>query len=481
MKKLIYLSSLLFAFLVSCSDDDNDSVDLDDSVIIEDSKPTAVIPSQGFFIANEDWFGHDNGSVNYFKNDGSITYRAYRAVNNDESFGVTTQFATIYGGNAYFVSKQGNRLVVADAKTLKKKAALVEIGGDGRSFLGVNPNLGYIATSKGITLFNIKDMTAGDAIADISGQVGNMYLAGGRAFAVVQSKGVYVISTATNTVEKLIAGSYNCMTQSKDGNLWIGAGAKLIQLNPYTLETTEIALTGTTIAGSWGAWNAGGLCASTQHNVIYWASGGSMFGGAKAITKYDIDKKALDAAFYTLGKDSEGVQLEFYGASVRVDPISDKLVLTVKRSGWGTSGSYNWVQILSANAALEKNIVVKGDNGTGSAWAGNPTVDGNYYWFPAMPFFEDVNAPEILINQIILKPNERKAIYLNDKIVDADNTSASIIKSIAYENNELSKYELKGDSLIIISSQVAGKAKLKIHANSNGKVVEKEIRIDIRK
>ena len=67
-----------------------------------------IKPANGFYIANEDWFGHDNGTVNYFKNDGTIVYRAYRAVNAGETFGVTTQYATIWGEYAYFVSKQGN-------------------------------------------------------------------------------------------------------------------------------------------------------------------------------------------------------------------------------------------------------------------------------------------------------------------------------------------------------------------------------------
>lgn len=92
------LPLLSFLALSSCSNDD----------FVEplESAPSAVVSTQGFYVANEDWFGHDNGSVNYFKNDGSIIYRAYRAANNGEKLGVTTQFATIYGNNAYIISKQ---------------------------------------------------------------------------------------------------------------------------------------------------------------------------------------------------------------------------------------------------------------------------------------------------------------------------------------------------------------------------------------
>ena len=477
-KTFISLALPLLGLLVvsSCSNDDNftEQVDPDTTLVVEDSAPAAAIASQGFYVANEDWFGHDNGSVNYFKNDGSITYRAYRAANNGEKFGVTTQFATIYGDNAYFISKQGNRLVVADAKTLKKKAVLTEIGGDGRSFVGINAKKGYIATSKGISIFNIETMALDGTIADVTGQTGNMLLVGDYVFAITQSKGAYVINTKTNAVEKLISGAdFYMLTQSKDGKVWIGASKKLIQIDPYTLEKTdEVDITNAPIASTWGAWNAGSLSASTKQNVLYWKK------GTTVIVKYDINTKTLNPSFYTLGKDDEGVQLELYGAGLRVDPLTDKLVLLVKRINYGSAGSYNWLHIVTNGGALEKNIVVNGDNGSGSAWG---TQDGRYFWFPAIPFFEDANAPQILLNQVILAPNKRKAIALNDKIIDADNTSSSIIKSINFKDTELAGYELKQDSLIVTAKAATGKTKLTISALSNGKYVEKEIRIDVRK
>lgn len=123
MKKyFVWMVAVFCVGLISCSDDnDNNGGD-----ILEDDSPSALVLSNGFYVANEDWFGHDNGTVNYFRNDGTIVYRAYRAVNGeDETLGATTQFATIWGDNVYFVSKQGNRLVVADAETLKKRLCLL--------------------------------------------------------------------------------------------------------------------------------------------------------------------------------------------------------------------------------------------------------------------------------------------------------------------------------------------------------------------
>ena len=92
----------------------------------------------------------------------------------------------------------------------------------------------------------------------------------------------------------------------------------------YTRKTDEIDITNP-IGATWYAWTAGSLSASTKQNVLYWAKGNS-------VVKYNIATKSLNT-FYDLGKDDQGVQLAFYGAGLRVDPLTDKLVLTVKR--WG--------------------------------------------------------------------------------------------------------------------------------------------------
>lgn len=468
MKNLFYaLAITAFVGLVSCSDDDIATPPSEVPPVIEDSKPSAAIPSSGFYIVNEDWFGHDYGTINYFHNDGAISYRAYRAANSGEILGTTTQFATIYGDNMYMISKQNNRLVVADAKTLKKKAVLQDIGGDGRSYLGVNAEKGYIATYNGISIFNTKDMLIDGSIADLKGETGNMCMIGNRVFAIVKTKGVHVINATTNEVETVIEGSYGQMTQSKDGYIWFSANKELVKLDPYTLEAEKIDITEAPLEGTWFAWNAGRLCASTQKNVLYWTTG-------KSVVKYDIDTKQLNTAFYTVEPDDEGKARSFYAAGLRVDPLTDKLVLTIYRSGWGSSYSYNWVQIVNNNGTLEKEIVLKG--GTGA----EGTEEDNYYWFPAMPVFEDANAPEILINQVLLKVNETKVISLSEKVIDADNMSTAIVKGIDFDASDtLATYELRNDSLFVKATGRIGNTTFTLNVNSNGKTTGKQVRVDI--
>lgn len=471
MRKYFLLACVALGVGFTACDDEHD--ELVYAEVIEDSQPSAVNPAKGFYVANEDWLGHDLGTVNYFKVNGNeydIVYRAYREANADETLGTTTQFGTIWGDNIYLVSKQGNRFVVADANTLKKKAVFTDIGGDGRSFLGVDDKLGYIGHSSGIRQFDIANLQLGDPVEDISSEMGAMCYAEGYVFALSNKK-VYVIDVATNKIKKSIDGSFYTLTRSKDGTVWIATANNFIKVNPKTLEEEEMEYPGGIKVGDpWFAWNAGSLCASTQNNVLYWTKG-------TVVVKYDIDSETANTSFYELGKDNEDKQLAFYGAGVRVDPISDNLVMTVKRSGWGNNGSFNWIHIVKADGNVDKIIVVKGDNGSADGYAG--AGEGNYYWFPAVPFFEDANKPEILTNQILLSPKETKTIDLNEKIVDADNTSASIIRQVEFADNNLVDYSLKDGILTVTAKEEMGNTSCKMIAISNGKRVEKNVRVDV--
>lgn len=89
-----------------------------------DDKAQPKVEAKGFYIVNEGWFGHDKGSVNYFEKNGtSYTphYRAFKAANPDTELGNTTCYGAIWGDNFYLISKQDNRLVIADAQNLKSK------------------------------------------------------------------------------------------------------------------------------------------------------------------------------------------------------------------------------------------------------------------------------------------------------------------------------------------------------------------------
>ena len=54
--------------------------------------------SDGVFFVNEDWYGHQNSTVNFLTNDGEWIYRVFQKENPDNQLGCTNQYGQIYGG-----------------------------------------------------------------------------------------------------------------------------------------------------------------------------------------------------------------------------------------------------------------------------------------------------------------------------------------------------------------------------------------------
>lgn len=443
-----------------------------------DDKAQPKVEAKGFYIVNEDWFGHSNGSVNYFEKSGSSYtphYRVFRAANLGQELGATTCYGAIWGDHFYLISKQGNRLVIADAQNLKSKKIITDLGGDGRSFVGIDEKKAYIGYNGGIKTFNIENLTLGEAIAGVSGEIGNMCYAYGKVFAV-SDENLYIIDAKTDKVEKTVTGSYDTyksVVTAKDGSVWVAAADKFIVYNPNDLENTkEIAYpVDAAVSSSWDSWNPGGLCASTQTNTLYWTTGTSSW-SLNAVCKYDIDASNANSSFYTLPNDDAGQKRVLYGAGLRVDPLSDNLVLQSRRDGWGDSSAYNWLFLLSNTGSLNTSFVVADDK--------EPTTGNGYYWFPSMPVFEDANKPQILLNQVMMGTNKKVEIDLSTKVVDYDNIFATMATQVELLNKQdQAKVSIAGNKLVIESQTQEGNFKLKLTVVSNGVKVEKEIELVI--
>ena len=262
--------------------------------------------TKGTFIVNEDWFGHQNSTVNFLSDDGKWTLRAFQKENPGHELGCTSQFGTIYGDKFYIVSQNrekdpgatviGSRLAVIDAKTMKVLKEFTRIGdSDGRSFLGVDEHTGYIGTSNGIFLYDIDKMEIGERITGTentsgslySAQIGTMIRVGDRVFAVHQKDGLLVIDAKTHTLETTIlkpeeheGHGLGSIVLSKDGTIWAsptveltGTGASLPliwKVDPTTLTVQQVDIPTASgieeIPNSWYAWTADGFCASTKEN-----------------------------------------------------------------------------------------------------------------------------------------------------------------------------------------------------------------------
>ena len=211
----------------------------------------------GTFILNEAWFGHENGDMNFLTEDKELMYRVYDRENPGEAFGATSCYGMIYADKFFVISKQpkdggdstpgGGRLVMMNAKTLKKIAGFDVIGGgDGRAIVGVNPDKVYISTTAGVVVFDVKNRKVGDIIEGTqgaslyNGQTGDMVKAGKYVFAIQQSKGTNIIDTETDKLVKCIENSkIQGITQGADGSVWLGSTNTLERLNPETLTIEE--------------------------------------------------------------------------------------------------------------------------------------------------------------------------------------------------------------------------------------------------
>jgi hypothetical protein len=471
--------------------------------------------TEGVFFVNEDWYGHQNSTVNFLSNNGEWTYRVFQKNNPGKELGCTTQYGTIYGGKFYFVSKQerdpgasvtGSRFAVCDAKTMKCIKEFQTIAtdsngksiADGRSFLGVNEKKGYIGTSNGIWVYDIENMERGNQIPgtgnpNSSGygqlyyaQIGTMVRTADYVIAIHQQDGLKVIDAEADTLIKTIAPpkyidknetksrGFGSIVQSKDGNLWIsmalntlGMGGTLpyiLKMNPYTLEVDTLQIPSDLgiedIPNSWYAWTADGFCASTKENKIYWNgnNGNSWFKGRR-IFCYDIDKNEF-LKIYDF-EDMPGNWI-LYGTGFRIHPVTDEIYCSIFHEF--QDPTYETVRISNKGQLLQEYPMIVN------------------YWFPAMPVFPDNSDPVVSdIPVMDCKKNSTTIIPLDEYATDEDNMQCAIIKKVISNTttNLFDAYILNGNLNIISFDDQEGEGDIVVRFNSNGKTIDKTITIKI--
>lgn len=431
-----------------------------------------VAYENGFFILNEGWFGHDNGSVSFLNNEDNFSYRTYQAANPGMELGTTSEYGQIYGENFYIMSKQGTRLIVADAKTLKSKKTFTDLAGDGRAVLGVNEKTVYVGTSGGIQLLDAETLELGGIIAgtnDERGDIGMMTRVGKYVFAVKQSKGVFVIDAETNTLLNTIENSnIGGLTVSKDGYIWASAGSEIVRIHPVSLETKTFALSNA-MASPWWAWCPDKIAASQKENALFYGYGSSWPNSETKIGKLLIDENGElteDASFAVtlpMGVD-ESLQQMLYGAFA-YDVNSDCLIVPTVQSGYGASYQENWVHFISCESGeFVKTLRPMSESGE------------SYYWFPSLVVPTDDAAPELTLQDIDGEEGTSYSFAVADFVQDADNLAVLSKVSVEVENPAIAEASCDGLNLNV-SLKAEGNTMLTVSVNSNGKIAQKQIAI----
>lgn len=321
----------------------------------------------GFFLVNEGWFGHEAGSVTFYPwGADTVQTWANKTANPGTDLGTTTQYGAIYNGKIYLVSKQGYagaaNLVVADENTLVQTASIADLPSDGRAFAGVDATRGLLTAASGLYRYDISTNTVGTTVAGVSGQTGDIIVSGNYVFLVSSSQGLVILNKSDYSVAKTIAGVTIGFIKANDGKLWAAGGTKLLSINPTTLDTASIALPFTAYA-SWGAWQAGAITYSPDHNAIYIVKQQSWGQDGNQIYKYTVGSGVAPSLFATYtGK--------FIYRTIAYSTYLDQLIVTTVNSGWGINYSYNALLFVDpVSAATVKTISYTG------------------YYFPAMPVF----------------------------------------------------------------------------------------------
>lgn len=420
----------------------------------------------GLFVLNEDWYGHQNSTLNWLSDDGTWTYRAFQKANTDTELGCTACFGSIHEGNLYIVSKQskdpgadlaGGRLTVCNAQTLEvlKQHPLIADAGtgnpiDGRAFLGIDSEKAYVSTNNGIYLYDLKAQQFGPQIqgsgnpnddeygSTYRGQTGKMLLVGDTVYAIHQSAGLLLIDPRSDQVIRTLQApndggiqrGFGSIVLSKDNFLWISVAADtqgngstapyLLRLNPQNGDTLRINLPEEVHApsNSWYAWTPDSFCASEQENTLYWSGSPDRWFSGYQVFQYDIDTKTFRCLI-----DLTESGWKIYGCSMGIHPQTDEIYLS-----------------LHHDVSTPTYIVRRYDN-RGTMLQEYAMIE--HYWFPGMFIFPETEGTHTGIHA----PETAKttALYADGSLTltEADGAECSILN---IEGREMERFVCRTSS-----------------------------------
>ena len=468
--------------------------------------------TNGIIFVNEDRYGPNQGSLNYYNYEyNEMEYNVFAQVNPDVKLGVTTQSGQLFGDHLFLVSKQangsessgstvGSRLAVLDAVTLKQQGSVLRFGEspdsvyDGRSYCAVSADKGYISTSGGIFVFDVPSMcvtgsidgTMSSAKGDYNSlyrdQCGDMVRFGQYVFAVQQGRGLHVIDPVADAVVTTLPFP-NIVTVfvTVGGNLYVannsreiystGGGAdeaNFTRINPVTLEPAEVYQLDAThgAMSSWGAWRHCMVCVDPHAERVYYNYNEYQ----NYISSYDFTTRTFTDALISL---PEGVEINWdgtqemqgiYSSAISFDPhTGDMVVQTIEAAPMAYQNfNHNWVLFYDANTLELKRQVRLRDA----------------YWFPAMAVYPDVCDPTVVISEQVVTQDETVVIDLLHAVNDADNMSALAVSTASSADESVVRAWVEGTELHIMG-MATGRTTVTVTTDSNGKTATATFQVTV--
>ncbi|WP_426667738.1 DUF5074 domain-containing protein [Mucilaginibacter sp. McL0603] len=365
MKKSIYylLPALLLMALASCQKEQQAPANNQFSGKPISTSLSSTVTGKytnGFFIINEGWFGHGDGSVSFYSYDTNTkTDSIFTKENPGKNLNPVTstlEYGTIFNNQLFLVSKVGGPVVVCDANTMQEVARIPSASGNNwQAFVGIDATHGLLSSATGLYPFSLTTYTTGTKLTTVTGNIADMILAGNYIFVLSQSQGVVVLNASTYAVVKTIPGMLVAFAKTPDGSVWTAGGTSLIKINSTTLATTTVAVP-FTVFGSWAAWHPGSITASSTENAIFLADNNTWFGGTTIYKYIDGNAASLNTPFITLATGKE-----LYGSGLGYNPALSQLVVNTVKSGFGTNYSTNDLDFYNATTgALIKDVPFSG-------------------------------------------------------------------------------------------------------------------------
>ena len=465
--------------------------------------PSEFTFTNGIIFVNEDRYGPNQGSLNFYNYDyDEMEYNVYAMVNPDTKLGVTTQFGQLFGDHLFLVSKQansteasgntmGSRLAVLDAATLKQQGSVLRFGEspdsiyDGRAYCALTADKGYVSTSAGIFVFDVPTMSItgsidgtmssakGDYNSLYRDQCGDMVRFGQYVFAVQQGKGLHVIDPMTdaivttlpfpNIVTAFVTAGGNLYVANNSREIYDYSGgpyeANFTRIDPVTFEVMDVhELAGTHGAmSSWGAWRPCMVCVDPVAEKVYY----NYDEYQNYISSYDFATRTFTDVLITL---PEGVEINWdgtierqglYAAALSFDPhTGDLVVQTTEAAPMSYQNfNHNWVLFYDANTLELKRQVRLQDA----------------YWFPAMAVYPDVHAPTVIIADAQLAPGENCTINLIGAVSDPDNKSALAVTTAQSVDPQIARAWVSCIDLHI-EALSPGQTTVNVVTDSNGRL-----------
>ncbi len=468
--------------------------------------------TNGIIFVNEDRYGPNQGSINYYNYDyDEMEYNVFAMVNPGVKLGVTTQFGQLFGNRLFVVSKQananeasgstvGSRLAVLEAATLKQQGSVLRFGEspdsvyDGRSYCAVNNDKGYIATSGGIFIFDVPTMAvqgmidgtqssaAGDYNSLYRDQCGDMVRFGQYVFAVQQGRGLHVIDPQTdaivttlpfpNIVTVFVTAGGNLYVANNSREIYDYSGgpyeANFTRIDPVTLTVDEVyQLDGIHGAvSSWGAWRARMVCVDPVAEKVYY----NYDEYQNYISCYDFTTRTFTDELITL---PEGVEINWdgtnelqglYASAISFDPhTGDMVVQTVEAAPLSYQNfNHNWVLFYDANTfELKRQVRLR-----------------DAYWFPSMAVYPDVEEPSVTIGDKVMKQDRILTIDLLDAVSDADNMAALAVSVAHSANDAVARAWVEGLNLCVEGLSI-GSTAVTVTTDSNGHLTTTSFTVEV--